>query len=337
MDKIKKELIAFGKRTINLNELEEVIKPYKHTYEDFSSTILQLEEDNIISMVKSKGRTTRKPSLAKQYRIDKSALTENYHKELQYYRAQLDPSISIDKYYGNPSDWKTDLPYILKVDEYLKKNFYPTDKVPAPERSYELVGDEKWITENSGKSLLEKINVYDKLNIIPVSDPMMFAINPLKLAESKQLHIIVENKTTYQALLPVITETEFSTLVYGSGKKVIKSIEQFELQYPIKATHQFFYFGDIDREGINIWYSLTKQLEVKLAIPFYLECLKKEAALGKGYQKSNGEAEDKFIRFFPENVREQISTLLKNGKYHPQETLNTNELQKVWRESFWRN
>lgn len=337
MDQIRRTFATFKKKTIGLSELEKMMKPYVHTYDDFAQTILQLEKEAILVMVKAKGRTNRTPSLAFQYRINKSELTGDYHKELQHYRSLLHPAINLDEYYRqDPSVWKHDQPFLLKIDQFLKQFSFPKDQVPAPERSYELVGDEKWIVEKGGKEILERIGLFPLLKIIPVSEPLMFGINPKKINEKTQYHLIVENKTTYQGLLPVLTETIFSTLIYGAGKAVVKSIELFPLQYPIAANHQFFYFGDLDREGILIWYSFNNKQPATLALPFYLACLEKEAAVGKEYQREHNLSLEQFLAFFPTKERqEQIRSLLEEGKYHPQETLKTMELQQIWRESDW--
>ncbi|MDF0725476.1 DUF2220 family protein [Cytobacillus sp. S13-E01] len=338
MDEIKRILATFQKKTIGLSELEGIMKPFFHTYEEFSQLVLLFEEAGILVMVKSKGRTTRTPALAFQYRIQKSLLVSDYHKELQHYRGVLHPSINLDEYYQkDPSVWKQDLTFINKIHQYLQQNAFPIEQVPAPERSYELVGDEKWIVEKGGKEMLERIGLFGLLQIIPVSEPLMFAINPQKLNDKTQFHLIVENKTTYQGLLPALVETAFSTLIYGSGKAVIKSIEQFSMQYPIAANHLFFYFGDVDREGISIWHSLTKRQLAILALPFYQACLQKEAATGKEYQLERREAQDEFLRFFTNEEQNHISSILDNGKYYPQEILKTKELQQIWRESNWTN
>jgi hypothetical protein len=337
LEQIKRRISTFKKKTIGLTELEKMLKPYVDTYKDFAQEILQLEQEAVLVMVKAKGRTNRVPSLAFQYRINKSDLVGDYHKELQQYRSILHPSINLDEYYRqDPSVWKNDLPFLLKIDQYLKQSSFPKEQVPAPERSYELVGDEKWIVEKGGKEILERIDLFLLLKIIPVSEPLMFGINPNKLNEKTQYHLIVENKTTYQGLLPVLTKTIFSTLIYGAGKAVVKSIEQFSMQYPIEANHQFFYFGDLDREGILIWYSFNQKEKATLALPFYLACLEKEAAIGKEYQKEHNMALEQFLAFFQsKQLQEKIRSLLADGKYHPQETLETKELQQIWRESDW--
>lgn len=70
MDVLKRKLAVYQKKTISLPELEKMLNPYIQTYEEFAISILQLEKANILTMVKTKGRTTRTPSLAFQFYDD---------------------------------------------------------------------------------------------------------------------------------------------------------------------------------------------------------------------------------------------------------------------------
>lgn len=337
MEEIYRALNNYTKRTIGLSALETIVGKVFHTYEEYAQLILKLENEGVLQMVKSKGRTTRKPSLAYHYRINKSVIQASYHRDIQHYRNQLHPSINLDDYYKkDPSVWQQDLPYLLKIDRYLNDVGFPKDTVPAPERSFELVQDEKWLTEKGGKELLERIGLFTSLNIVPVSDPLMFAINPNQILKETHYHLIVENKTTYQGLLPVLKSTNFSTLIYGRGKNIIHSIEQFPNQYPVDGNHHFFYFGDIDREGVSIWHSLTKKRKVNLAMPFYQACLEKQPVAGKDYQKQFKQAQEEFIHLFSDKEQEQIEMIFSQGKYYPQEILKSKQLQEIWRESDWK-
>lgn len=336
-EQLEKELLRFTKdrSTISLHELEKLV-PNTITYEEFAPLILQLEDDSILDMVKSQGRNHQQPSLAYRYRIHRHTLNRTYYQELQTYRLQFHNAIKMDAYFNlSYATWTDDLPYLKKIDSYIKTNGLPTEKVPAPERSYELVGDEKWI-EQGGNEVLQRTQLFDAMNIFPVSDPLMFAVNPKHITAENHFHLIVENKTTYQALLPVLTETTFSTLIYGSGNKIPKSIENFPNQFPAKGKHTFFYFGDIDRSGITIWHSLYNRQPSFPAVPFYEACFQKEKAYGKTNQRLNETALVAFSEYFTEKMSEHISELLKDGAYFPQEVLKTKELQQIWLETDWR-
>lgn len=338
MKKIKEVLSLHPNKTIDINSLENLLSPFFNNYDDFAKAILSLEDEEILTMVKSKGRSIRKPNLALRYRIHKAKMKKEHHSLLQQYRVEFHNAINLDYYYNqNPRQWHEDLPYLKQINHYIQVYGFPEQAIPAPERSYELVEDEKWITEKRGKEVLERVCLFDKMRIIPVSDPLSFAINPNKLQESIQLHLIVENKTTYQGLLLVMPQTDFSTLIYGSGKAIIQAIDQFDRQYPIEANHHFFYFGDIDREGISIWYSLNKKIDAQLALPFYQACLAKNPAKGKDYQRQRMEPEEAFKEKFNQQEKQYIELLLKDGYYYPQEILKTKELQQIGEVTAWNN
>ncbi|GAA0337596.1 DUF2220 family protein [Bacillus carboniphilus] len=336
-DLITKELLKYNKKTITLEELETWIPSNSLNYEQFAQLILSFEEEGILEMVKSKGRNTRTPSLAYTYRITKQHLKKDFHEELKSYRLRLHPSIHLDSYFGlDPSQWNSDKPYLLLIHDYLESFGFPTHEVPAPERSVELVGDEKWITDKHGKELLERIGLWTAMKIIPVSDPLMFAVNPSVLTQKVQKHLIVENKTTYQALVDSLSDMDFSTVIYGSGNKIIKSIEQFHRQLPLPhAEHRFYYFGDIDNSGIFIWYRLNEKVPVHLAMPFYQACLDKPSLEGKTNQRMDRAAIDVFLCLFTEQEREKLLAVLDRGHYYPQEILKTSELEHIWRNATW--
>lgn len=334
MVQLKEKLLQFSRKTITLDELQR-LAPKQQTYEQFATNIINLEQENILEMIQSKGRNSRTPSLAFRYRIKKQLLNEAYYKELQQYRIKFHNSIDLDAFFKlDAKTWHTDLPFIIKINAYIQQNGFPTKRVPAPERSFELVGDEKWI-EQAGEELLRRINLWDKLKIMPVSDPLMFAINPFKINEKSTCHLIVENKTTYQALLPVLPTSVFATLIYGAGKKIERGIENFDSQYPTQSVQHFFYFGDIDREGINIWNRLNEKRPAKPALPFYNACLQKNEAYGKTNQTKNEAALHAFLTYFHEHESEKIKQLLAKGAYYPQEVLKTDELQQILLTNDW--
>src|SRR5690625_1097219 len=147
MNQLKENLLQFNRKTISIDELEK-LAPHNQSYEQFAMNIITLENENILEMIQSKGRNSRKPSLALRYRIRKQSLNEAYFKELQTYRITFHNAINLDAYFKlDTKTWKKDLPYIKKINEYIERHGFPENYVPAPERSFELVGNEKWIEQ----------------------------------------------------------------------------------------------------------------------------------------------------------------------------------------------
>ncbi|UKS24461.1 DUF2220 domain-containing protein [Paenibacillus sp. HWE-109] len=339
--KIRSHLQAIKNKKVSLEELEAIAQPC--TYEDFSRLILELETAGILQMVQRSGRTIKPPFLAYQYSVQKNHVMQDTHKDIHRARLQLHPAINLDAYYSLKSSiWEKDRPFIERIDSYLKKNMLPSTPAPEPERSFELVADEKWITEKQGKELLTRIGLWDKLLILPVDDPLMFAVNPYGLAGAVHKHLIVENKTTYQALLQVLPDVPFATLIFGGGYRVTKSIELLPMQLPLRdAAHAFYYFGDIDKEGIHIWHLLNERVlalfgkPANLALPFYRACLSRKSSSGKENQRESEQALQVFLSHFTEEERRIINRSLAAGSYFPQEILSTHELCTIWRHTAW--
>lgn len=342
---VEDSLIKHKKQTITLWELESICSGSYCSYAELSQAILELEESGVLQMVKAQGRNGKEPSLAYQYRINKSMLNRSLQKELQLAELRLDPNIKLNAYYSLPIEvWLEDQLFIEQIDAYLREFPMPHEPVPAPERSFELVGDEKWITEGGGEELLNRIGLWEQMKVLSVADPLMFAINPRGVHTNSHVHhhLIVENKTTFQALLQELPVVPFTSLIYGSGKKVIRSIELLSYQLPLNPNnHRFHYFGDIDHEGINIWYALDRKVNglygepVRLAIPFYEACVQKPYAQGKETQRKDEKAMEAFLSHFDALIQLTIQTTLSNGGYYPQEIIKSTELRQIWRSAVW--
>lgn len=339
MGQLTIHLIGYKQRTIGLEELEQFANRFAKDYSVFAEAVLALETNGVLEMIKKNGRTRRVPSIAYRYRIKRDLLLKDHFQEIQRYELSLHPEIILENYYSlSREQWEMDLPYIQMLDQYLMKVGIPEDMVPAPERSYEIASNEKWITDLAGRELLERVRLWEKMKIVPIDDPLMFAVNPNQIGSSQHKHLIVENKTTYEGLVPVLTDTSFTTLIYGVGKKIIKSIEHFHRQLPLPhADHEFYYFGDLDHTGIQIWHSLQRKIIANPALPFYMACLQKEAVLGKEYQREDEESLRSFIAFFPKEEQSRIVQMLEHERYCPQEMLKSRELQHIWRESVWKS
>ncbi|WP_410513530.1 DUF2220 family protein [Paenibacillus sp. BR2-3] len=348
MNEVKQKMLGYisaGKQaTVRLEQLEQWFAGEAVEYEVFAEAVQELEREGVLSEVKTEGRTGRSPDLARRYRIERTKLRGDFQLRVHRLRLELHPLISLDRYFSlGEVALEQDIPYLRLIDSYLKEHGLPHHIVAAPERSYAIVQDEKWITDNGGRALLTRIGLWDRLMVAAEYDPLMMAVNPEYLASLQALpqsepclHLIVENKTTFQALLPALPDTVFHTLIYGCGNKITGNIEMFPKQYPLPdRKHQFYYFGDIDHKGIQIWSDLARKVEAVPALAFYRACIAKAPAVGKEYQRPNTKALSSFTSFFSERDKTQMEHCLSDGQYYPQETLSTRELQAIWRDTPW--
>jgi len=336
--KLSNYLLTYKRATITLEQIEQLYKGDCIEYQQFAEQVLSLEASNLLMEIVSKGRNQRTPSLAYQYRVNKIELRKPYHQDLHRYRQLLHSDINLDNYFSlDPQVFYDHLIYLQKIDSFLRKNSLQLELVPAPERSFQLVADEKWITDKGGKELLERVGLWETMKIMPVADPLMLAINPNMLATSKtHMHLIVENKTTWQALVPALRDTEFTSLILGYGEKIIKGIEQLDSQLGLYSeqghSHKIYYFGDVDPSGIDIWYRLQRIRQINIAWPFYRACIEKACVKGKENQRLSGEALDMFLLQVPQTYSERIKQVIESRYYYPQEILTTNELRQIWKD-----
>ncbi|WP_273129381.1 Wadjet anti-phage system protein JetD domain-containing protein [Bacillus weihaiensis] len=323
---------------ITLSELESVATTLD-TYDDFSATIHTLLDEGYMTPVKSHG--TNWMGLPNSFRIQKGKVKQSLIEEIQAIQFKVHPTIELRPYFSSSKKkWKEDKPWIMLIDDYLQENGLPTSFTNSSERSYEVMKDEKWIDEKGGKALLDKINLYDKLKITKTPDPLMFAINPNNLLMNDRVHkhLIVENKATYSGLIESLLTTNFTTLIYGSGWKIASSLNQLpnQLGLPDKENqHEIYYFGDLDYEGISIYFHLYEKYNVKLARCFYEAMLRKPFYKGKENQTKNEIAVHHFLYEFSQEDQKKILAMFEEHAYYPQEVLTKEELHTIWRSAVW--
>ena len=335
-DRILKYLKSHKNNTIPLNQLENILSG-EESYLDFASIIDDLTENRILRPVKEHGTNGKTIPLYNTYRIIKANLRESVNNEIQLNSIEFNSNINLDIYFSlKEEEWEKDLYYIKIIDDYLVENGLPSDYGTSSERSFQIVGDEKWIDEEDGKKILERIKLWDKLKIITNPDPLMFVINPSKFNESSHIHLVVENKTTFYNLMDSINKSQFTSLIYGAGWRITANIHRLHIQLGLENDiHKIYYFVDIDAEGISIWYSIYEKHNIELALPFYRALLKKNYSIGKENQQRNKEAIEKFKEYFLEEEISKIGKLFENGGYLPQEALGKEELENIWRNDIW--
>lgn len=329
-------LKAHKTATITLAELESLFTG-DTDYSTFAAIITELVSSNILIEKNKKANNGREISLALKYGINKYKLREDLINIIQSYSIKVSKEIDLQEYYNlSEETWNLDLPYIKKINEYITQKGLPTEYATTPERSFHIMEDEKWIDEKSGKALLNRLKLWEKLKISTNSDPLMMAVNSKQFNNKTEYkHLIVENKATFMALIDTLQETEFTSLIFGCGWKIVSNINMLEKQLGIKGTHKLYYFGDLDNEGISIWNSLNERVVANVATAFYSELLKKSDSKGKETQLKNQEALNNFLLNVNNEEKKKVTGILDAGGYLPQEALNKEELGEIWRVTKW--
>ncbi|MGV8146226.1 MAG: Wadjet anti-phage system protein JetD domain-containing protein [Alkaliphilus sp.] len=333
-EKIMTILKNHQKKKIELFEIEKKL-PAGSEYLEYAETIESLLIEGYLKVVKASGYNGRYKSIPNAYYIEKRKLREDVDNDIQAVRLNICNSIKLDFYLtSDTKNWVKDRKYIMMIDEYIKSNGLPDNNSTVEERSYHISSDEKWLSQKNGLKVLKRVNLKGEMKITSNFEPAMFAVNEKYNQHDEYKHLIVENKSIYYLLLEILKETDFATLIYGAGWRIISCINDFKKQFPFKdKIHKFYYFGDLDFEGIKIWDMLSKNNGVSLASEFYVELLKSQRSKGKEKQLAGKEARDNFLlNLRAENImKEDIIKVLDNGMYIPQEALKIEALKRVWR------
>jgi hypothetical protein len=332
-EKILKHLQSYKNTNITISQLEALAEP-DMTYSAFQPVIQSLLDNQVLMPVSKHGTNGKNPPLPLTFRIQKHVITLPLKLEIQAAQLRFHHTIKLDSYFKSSQvRWNKDRPAIEKVHEYLTRYGMPQVEATAPERSFQLVGDEKWIDEKGGRKLLENVGLWNLMKISTMPDPLMLSVNLRKLRESQAVyrHLIVENKSTYYAIQPILSSLSFATLIYGAGWKVISGIENLQGQLSVGSEihHHFVYFGDLDHEGIAIWHSLYQKCKVVPAVGLYQRLLEQNPSFGKGTQLVRNDAVNRFAAFFSNVEGLHIQALLNGGRYLPQEALETGTLRNI--------
>ncbi|MDD2497176.1 MAG: DUF2220 family protein [Desulfitobacteriaceae bacterium] len=310
-------------------------------YSSFVEKIEALMQSGIISPVKTSGLNGRQPPLYEKYRIRKSEdildsmtrqkLLTGYH-----------PQINTAYYSIHSKDYQADEPYLAKLDSFLKQHsdFASWPMITANERSFQIFHNEKWLLSKQGHLFCQRTGLsLTTLHCYQTSEPFFYYPVSIPRGTKEIKVLIVENKDTFFSLkglfqqgLNTWADNRFSLLIYGEGRKIQKSFSFYEeLGEYQNYQAAFYYFGDLDPEGIRIWYDLQKEyrLIIKPFTLFYQVLFERYgdkaptlSAGKKAGQRYSEKAIKAFLNHFDPCLGAGIRQMLAEKRYLPQEGLD---------------
>lgn len=331
---IRDFLMTYTRKTIVLDTLENAF--FSESPQLFVQQIRELERTHILQGIKSHG--TYANGLYRKYTINAHTLYAPIIEKIQSdaLTLHISGSLDISWYYTKPiAYWQKDCQDIQKLDMYLKTHV-SIPPASLQQRSYDIFGDEKLLTKQ-GISLLNRVQVpLSSLHIIDENDPLMLAFHPIQDTSKPPCHFIVENKAPYFRLLPLLSQTNWTSLILGYGWKIVGNLCLLPQQCSQPQAHHIcWYFGDFDWEGLRIWHALTVQsypITIRLAVPFYRKFLTHTPSKGKENQQPAPDVLNDFLQYFAYDEQKQFRHILQTGCYYPQETLTVPDLTSCIKE-----
>ena len=249
------------KKTITDKELQQIFQ--ESDYQLFHSEVESLVEAGILVPVKSSKDNGRRPPLFNRYHIVKPL--EDHTGCLEAIR-RLNPVLNISGYLQRPELYKKHVEIVEGISNYLWYSKALLEKpMSRKERSFSVWGREKWLDEHLAlvKDVL-KFNGLEESFLHYYDTPEPFFEYRHQRSEFRTV-LVIENKDTwftFRKLMQAtgknkIAGTVVDVLLYGEGNKITKrgALEEYSctmLGGPVDA--HFLYFGDLDWEGIRLFF-----------------------------------------------------------------------------------
>lgn len=338
MDEMK-DIRGYHKTIIETAEMQRYLNIVD--YKEFAGVVIELLNKGIIEPVKSSKHNAKRPRLYNKYRILKEK--KDYSELFEEMRYKLNYELNLDYYLNKPEKYLEVRDNIIKLSDFLNaKKELLNIPISFKERSFQIWGREKYLEREGGKTLLKHLKFpIEKLNIYYTTEPLAYYSQH---KESPQKILIIENKDTYYTFRkylidgkPKIFDMNIGTVIYGSGKSIWNSFNDFAIgaeKHLLDEKNEFFYFGDLDYEGIFIFQQLYDNFagnyEIKPFVEAYKYMIDKyenvNVVLPETKEGQNRKHFNYFLEYFDDIYRKKIVDILESNRYIPQEIINYKDL-----------
>lgn len=330
----KKELLSWPRKTIYLKELIKIIGlEKKDDYTNFYNRVMGLVKEGLLTPIQKSGFNGMNPRLVNRYRVIFHNLPDV--EELKAELLRLNPKLNIDYYQNHIDDYIKDRKTILVFDSFFSQGRFP-EKIERRELSFKLFNLEKALDDSTqafkvmkrlGLTLERDFNCFDRrlpVTFYPFSERVQRVLIIENLTPFYDLYLILRNlnrqEESIEHLIP------FDGIAFGNGNHIIASFEFFYDIFNDVRALDFYYWGDVDGAGLNI-YALLKLKFPEFKISLWEEAYEKMLNIGQ-YRRDMTK-----LTHTSEHLRERVFQLLKEyvkaGRAIPQEALDYTMLEEL--------
>lgn len=312
----------------------------------FRQTIIELVSENILTRAKN-------PKLISFYQLDEkylinstafapvSMLSDNeLYLELT---TGLDHKLNRSYYLQNVKEYKEHRQYILKISDLVSN--WPVETLTANERAFELFSDEKALTSPehaafNGNVVLKNLGLtFEDVGAEIISEPFVYTKSDrfdTRDITSVCTVLIVENKDTYWTLKNAVLHSDLDYIdmvIFGKGKAILSTFRYIE-EIGGRVSDSYFYFGDLDSEGIEIFNLFRKkysEYEIAPAVKYYEYMINKVGVENAKAIRTHQKIKDcsSFIGCFSDTTGHNIKIIIENNLYIPQEAINKTDIKEL--------
>ena len=328
------KLLTYGRKTITLEDLTLLLKVETADTKTQFEMVSKLVNDMVLEPVKNSGQNgNRKYPLFKKYRI---LIKEESCEEAERQIRQLHPALRKTGYLSSHVQEylrHKEVLDCLNVFLFSKKNVGP---ISRKERSFEIFGREKVLDDSEVKSLLRHLEIYD--SDLEFYDTPEYCFHDYIPERKDDLTLLIcENKDIWFNIRRCMFEEHFKSLfgvsidgvVYGNGNKVSNKtgalVEYVRFMGNPNVT--FLYWGDIDREGFDIFRrtrEVNDSLNIELFIPGYRKMIERAQSIcleDSPSSKKEGVSFENLFDGFSAEEQNFLNRVLEENKLIPQEII----------------
>lgn len=340
---IHKILAKHRQKTITKAELEGYIGITSD--ENLFTQINDCISEGILSPIKNSGTNgnARYP-LYMKYRIIKQE--DNYSTELSEIKAL---HILLQKnglLVKKPQLYAENREALSALSSYLFRRSTNCVPVSRKERSFEIFGEEKLLDDTTFRNVLKKLDITDD-DLRLYDTPLHCFYDYIPYRKEGMTLLICENKDIWFDLrrmmsehnASIIWDTKIDGVIYGGGNNVTEktgALTEYTRFLGVDRVH-FLYWGDIDREGLNIFLRLCSanpSLEIYLFLSAYIQMLHRAENMKIPQSKDNRNKLDDYteiIALFNDSDKKLLCDSLDTNKRIPQEIISFSVLLEEMR------
>ena len=331
------------------------------SYQEQYQYVRGLIEEQQIKAVKASPLNGKKPALHLSYWLmEDTADNTRQIEELQF---EMAPVIRTDYYLNHLDVYRSEEKWVKLLNRYfLRLGEREPEPVSLNERSFQIWGREKFLQREQGKKVLAHCGIAgEQLCVYGTTEPLAYYSGSRMVPQTV---LILENKDTFYSMrrhlmngAGRILGEEIGTVVYGAGKGILRSFEDFRFcveAHVNDSRNRILYFGDLDYEGIGIYERLAALFgcadkecagekisgtglcgkarvhEIRPFVQAYEKMIQKAREYGMDFMPETSEHQNRnlsgrFFQYFTEEIREMMQEILKAGKYIPQEIVNISD------------
>ena len=236
----------------------------------------------------------------------------------------------------HPDTFQQNRENIELLSRWLFRNLSKPVAVSRKERSFEIFGQEKILDDAGVKNLLNRLNI--SAEMLGFYDTPAYCFHDYIPKRSDRMCLLIcENKDIWFNLRKMLSEYGRSTLwgnaldgvIYGQGNSIceLNALTEYTRFLDISDV-RYLYWGDIDREGLNIAVRLFRnnpELNIQPFCAAYLQMLERAKSLQIQHSDDQRERMEDYAIFlaaFSADKQLQLVNAMEQNLHIPQEIIS---------------